>query len=61
MRAQARASRLAHELDEALGLAGEHLSLYQLTIEPGTAFATLARQGNLVPCPTTTPQRHCSR
>ena len=26
------------DLGEALGLAGEHLSLYQLTIEPGTAF-----------------------
>jgi putative oxygen-independent coproporphyrinogen III oxidase len=38
-----------HELDEALGLAGDHLSLYQLTIEPGTAFATLARRGDLVP------------
>jgi oxygen-independent coproporphyrinogen-3 oxidase len=37
------------ELDEALALAGEHLSLYQLTIEPGTAFATLARCGQLVP------------
>jgi putative oxygen-independent coproporphyrinogen III oxidase len=37
------------ELDEALTLAGEHLSLYQLTIEPGTAFATLARRGELVP------------
>ena len=35
------------ELDEALDLAGEHLSLYQLTIEPGTAFATLARRGEL--------------
>jgi oxygen-independent coproporphyrinogen-3 oxidase len=35
------------ELDEALALAGEHLSLYQLTIEPGTAFATLARLGEL--------------
>ena len=35
------------ELDEALTLAGEHLSLYQLTIEPGTAFATLARRGEL--------------
>ena len=35
------------ELDEALTLAGEHLSLYQLTIEPGTAFATLARRGDL--------------
>jgi oxygen-independent coproporphyrinogen-3 oxidase len=37
------------ELDEALALAGEHLSLYQLTIEPGTAFATLAQCGELVP------------
>ncbi len=37
------------ELDEALTLAGEHLSLYQLTIEPGTAFARLARRGELVP------------
>jgi putative oxygen-independent coproporphyrinogen III oxidase len=36
------------ELDEALGLAGDHLSLYQLTIEPGTAFATLASRGELV-------------
>jgi putative oxygen-independent coproporphyrinogen III oxidase len=35
------------ELDEALGLAGDHLSLYQLTVEPGTAFATLARRGEL--------------
>jgi oxygen-independent coproporphyrinogen-3 oxidase len=35
------------ELDEGLALAGEHLSLYQLTIEPGTAFATLARRGEL--------------
>ena len=38
-----------NELDEALTLAGEHLSLYQLTIEPGTAFATLERRGDLVP------------
>jgi putative oxygen-independent coproporphyrinogen III oxidase len=36
------------ELDEALMLAGGHLSLYQLTIEPGTAFATLERRGELV-------------
>ena len=35
------------ELDEALSLAGDHLSLYQLTIEPGTAFATLERRGAL--------------
>jgi putative oxygen-independent coproporphyrinogen III oxidase len=37
-----------HELDEALALADDHLSLYQLTIEPGTAFATMARLGDLV-------------
>jgi putative oxygen-independent coproporphyrinogen III oxidase len=36
-----------HELDEALTLAGDHLSLYQLTIEPGTAFATRERLGEL--------------
>jgi len=35
------------ELDEALALAGEHLSLYQLTIEPGTAFHTRAERGDL--------------
>jgi oxygen-independent coproporphyrinogen-3 oxidase len=35
------------ELDEALSLAGDHLSVYQLTIEPGTAFATLERRGEL--------------
>lgn len=33
------------ELDDALSLAGEHLSLYQLTIEPGTAFHAAARRG----------------
>ncbi len=37
------------ELDEALSLAGDHLSLYQLTIEPGTAFAAAAARGDLVP------------
>jgi oxygen-independent coproporphyrinogen-3 oxidase len=36
------------ELDEALTLAGDHLSLYQLTIEHGTAFATLERRGELL-------------
>jgi len=39
----------AAELDEALALAGEHLSLYQLTIEPGTAFHTRAAKGELAP------------
>ncbi|MGH7060985.1 MAG: radical SAM family heme chaperone HemW, partial [Stellaceae bacterium] len=33
------------ELDVALDLAGEHLSLYQLTIEPGTAFGNRAARG----------------
>jgi putative oxygen-independent coproporphyrinogen III oxidase len=35
------------ELDEALALAGDHLSLYQLTIEPNTAFAVLSARGDL--------------
>jgi oxygen-independent coproporphyrinogen-3 oxidase len=35
------------ELERALGLAGRHLSLYQLTIEPGTAFADLYARGKL--------------
>ncbi|WP_419730978.1 radical SAM family heme chaperone HemW [Lichenicola sp.] len=33
------------ELDQALTLASDHLSLYQLTIEPGTKFEALHRQG----------------
>ncbi|MCB9947789.1 MAG: coproporphyrinogen III oxidase [Rhodospirillaceae bacterium] len=36
------------ELGRALGLAGGHLSVYQLTIEPGTAFHPLAARGDLV-------------
>jgi putative oxygen-independent coproporphyrinogen III oxidase len=35
------------ELTRALGFGTEHLSLYQLTIEPGTRFATLAAKGQL--------------
>jgi putative oxygen-independent coproporphyrinogen III oxidase len=35
------------ELKDALSYGTEHLSLYQLTIENGTAYATLARQGRL--------------
>ena len=38
---------LRRELSEALALAGGHLSLYQLTIEPGTAFHTAYRLGDL--------------
>jgi putative oxygen-independent coproporphyrinogen III oxidase len=36
------------ELDQALAFGTEHLSLYQLTIEPGTAFAPLYERGDLV-------------
>ncbi|UZK68204.1 radical SAM family heme chaperone HemW [Sphingomonas sp. S1-29] len=36
------------ELARAIGFGTEHLSLYQLTIEPGTRFATLAAKGDLV-------------
>jgi oxygen-independent coproporphyrinogen-3 oxidase len=38
----------AAELKCALGQAGEHLSLYQLTIEQNTPFATLHAAGKLV-------------
>jgi putative oxygen-independent coproporphyrinogen III oxidase len=36
----------AAELEEAVALAGDHLSLYQLTIESGTAFATAYARGD---------------
>ncbi len=36
------------ELRQALTLAADHLSLYQLTIEPGTAFATRHARGEIV-------------
>ncbi|MDO7834810.1 radical SAM family heme chaperone HemW [Sphingobium sp. HBC34] len=39
----------AAELARALSFGTGHLSLYQLTIEPGTRFATLVAQGKLVP------------
>ena len=37
------------ELGRALGFGTSHLSLYQLTIEPGTRFAALAAKGELIP------------
>lgn len=40
---------LAHwndELTHAIALAGDHLSVYQLTIEPGTAFAAAHARGD---------------
>ena len=36
-------------LDRALGLGTEHLSLYQLTIEPGTRFATMVASHEFEP------------
>ncbi len=36
------------ELDRALALCADHLSLYQLTIEPATRFEALHRRGELV-------------
>ena len=36
------------DLARAIGLGTEHLSLYQLTVEPGTRFATDAAAGRLV-------------
>lgn len=37
------------ELERALSFGTDHLSLYQLTIEPGTRFETLVRTGKLAP------------
>ncbi len=36
------------ELRQALALAADHLSLYQLTIEPGTKFEAMHRRGEVV-------------
>jgi putative oxygen-independent coproporphyrinogen III oxidase len=36
------------ELRQALALAADHLSLYQLTIEPGTRFEAMHRRGEVV-------------
>nr|WP_294547537.1 radical SAM family heme chaperone HemW [uncultured Rhodopila sp.] len=36
------------ELRAALAIAADHLSLYQLTIEPATPFAALHRQGRII-------------
>ena len=37
------------ELERALGFGTGHLSLYQLTIEPGTRFETMVRKGDFAP------------
>jgi oxygen-independent coproporphyrinogen-3 oxidase len=44
-----RAEAWQAELAKALSFGTGHLSLYQLTIEPGTRFAALAAKGDLVP------------
>jgi coproporphyrinogen III oxidase-like Fe-S oxidoreductase len=36
------------ELDRAIAMAADHLSLYQLTIEPGTAFHPMALRGDFI-------------
>lgn len=41
------------ELVEALALEAPHLSLYELTIAPGTAFHNAAERGTLAPLPDT--------
>ncbi|APG62465.1 coproporphyrinogen III oxidase [Sphingorhabdus lutea] len=41
----------AIELKEALAFGTDHMSLYQLTIEPGTRFASDFRRGILTPTP----------
>jgi oxygen-independent coproporphyrinogen-3 oxidase len=38
---------LARDVDEALGFEPDHVSSYELTIEPGTPFATAAARGQL--------------
>jgi putative oxygen-independent coproporphyrinogen III oxidase len=43
------ATAWARELGEALALGAEHVSPYQLTIEPGTAFHRAAARGTLKP------------
>ncbi|MBO0750374.1 MAG: coproporphyrinogen III oxidase [Porphyrobacter sp.] len=43
------AEQWQRELSRALGFGTGHLSLYQLTIEPGTRFATDVRQGMFAP------------
>ena len=43
------ASQWETELQRALSFGTDHMSLYQLTIEPGTRFETLVRTGHFVP------------
>jgi len=45
------------DLDAALGFAPDHLSVYELTFEPGTPFARAAADGRLAPCAEETAAR----
>jgi oxygen-independent coproporphyrinogen-3 oxidase len=45
-------ARWSRDLDRALSLGTEHLSLYQLTIEPGTRFATMVAKHEFDPLDT---------
>jgi oxygen-independent coproporphyrinogen-3 oxidase len=42
-------ARWSRTLDRAIGLGTSHLSLYQLTIEPGTRFATMVSRNEFEP------------
>ncbi len=42
-------TRWENELRQAIGFGTSHLSLYQLTIEPGTRFETMVRKGDFTP------------
>lgn len=44
-----RPEQWSEELERALDLGTGHLSLYQLTIEPGTRFETMVRRGEFQP------------
>ncbi|WP_411291429.1 radical SAM family heme chaperone HemW [Sphingorhabdus sp.] len=43
------AGQWEQELQRALSFGTDHMSLYQLTIEPGTRFETLVRTGHFIP------------
>ncbi|MBL0925596.1 MAG: coproporphyrinogen III oxidase [Sphingomonadaceae bacterium] len=43
------AEQWSAELSRAISFGTDHLSLYQLTIEPGTRFETMVRTGQFVP------------
>ena len=50
-------ARWSRDLDRALSLGTEHLSLYELTIEPGTRFATMVAKRDFDPLDAETAAR----